>query len=335
MLRQLTAYTVALNVVLAISSRAMAQEPAFVAIQPPDGDGTATFAFDISNRGDIVGAYNAAPDGHRYGFLRTADGRFTRINVPGSFRTHADGITSRGDIVGWYAPGPGENHGFLLKNTGQLIRIDVPGAVVTRAIGINERGNIVGFYCLLPPASTCGSQNNSAHGFLLRDGVLSTIDVPGALQTEAYKINGARQILGRYVTTGGTSHLFLMSEDDFTTIDAPDALQTGIDGANAGLNSHGDVVGDYCPAAPCDVFFEHTVHGFLLTEDGNNFRRIDVRGAAGTSAYGINARGDIVGVAQIDATHAVGFLRVVRERAGDEDNERDDQTHRDDDHSNR
>jgi uncharacterized membrane protein len=54
------------------------------------------------------------------------------------------------------------------------------------------------------------------------------------------------------------------------------------------------------------------VHGFLLRE--GEFTTIDVPGAIATSAYGINARGDIVGGFNIDASHAVGFLRTRGER---------------------
>jgi len=53
-------------------------------------------------------------------------------------------------------------------------------------------------------------------------------------------------------------------------------------------------------------------HGFLRSE--GEFTTIDVPGAIATSAYGINARGDIAGAFNIDASHAVGFLRTRGER---------------------
>ena len=302
--------------------------PTFTTIEPPDGDGTITFLFDINDRGEIVGAYNSTPSGHRYGFLRSNDGEFTRINFPESFRTHADGINPGGDIVGWYARVPGEFHGYLRKKNGEFIQIDFPGAKATKAIGIDPRGDIVGIYCL-DISRQCAKGNKNDHGFLLSEGEFTTIDFPGALETEAYKINPRGQILGSYVDPEGRSHLFLLSEREFTTsnipgafetvslppippqlwfttIDFPGAVETAIDGANAGLNARGDIVGDYCavPPLPCKP---QNVHGLLLSE--GEFTTIDVPGALGTSAYGINARGDIVGFFNVDANHIIGFLR--------------------------
>ena len=309
----------ALSFVLALVPRAPAQDedPTFTTIQPPDADGTFTSLFDINDRGDMVGAYNAAPDRHRSGFLRTEDGEFTRIDFPGSFRTHADAINRSGDIVGWYAV-QGKIRGYLRTKDGEFSQIDFPGATDTRPVGINSRGDIVGFYCVDTAVPQCGLVvNNRTHGFLLSEGKFTTIDVPGALGTQAYKINLHGQILGRYRDAGPErrSHLFLLSEGKFTTIDFPGAVETGVDGANAGLNSRGDIVGDYCDIspAPCISYpLNGNVHGFLLRE--GEFTTIDVPGAIATSPYGINARGAIVGTFNIDASHALGFLRTGGER---------------------
>jgi hypothetical protein len=111
-------------------------------------------------------------------------------------------------------------------------------------------------------------------------------------------------IFGKYVSADGRSHLFLYG-DEFLELDFPRAVATGVNGANAGVNAHGDIAGDYCSATPCR-FDNGTVHGFVLTDDG--FATIDVPGAVATSAYGINARGDIVGPYNSDASHTVGFL---------------------------
>ena len=315
----------ALSFVLALVPRAPAQDedPTYTTIQPPDADGTFTFLFDINDRGDIVGAYNAAPDRHRSGFLRTEDGEFTRIDFPRSFRTHADAINRSGDIVGWYARVPGEIHGYLRTKDGEFSQIDFLGATDTRStdtrpVGINSRGDIVGFYCVNTSAPQCGLVvNNRTHGFLLSEGKFTTIDVPDALGTQAYKINLHGQILGRYrdADPERRSHLFLLSEGKFTMIDFPGAVETGVDGANAGLNSRGAIVGDYCDIspAPCISYpLNGNVHSFLLRE--GEFTTIDVPGAIATSAYGINARGDIAGAFNIDASHAVGFLRTRGER---------------------
>src|SRR5215831_20760384 len=76
--------------------------------------------------------------------LAGEDPTFTTIDFPGASFTSAQGITPRGDIVGFYfrADVP---HGFLLSG-GEFTSIDFPGAYGTFAQGINRRGDIVGLY---------------------------------------------------------------------------------------------------------------------------------------------------------------------------------------------
>jgi hypothetical protein len=63
---------------------------------------------------------------------------------------------------------------------------------------ISRHGQIVGFSQI----SCC------MHGFLLDDGVYTTIDVPGAANTFVWKIKG-RRIVGAYMDTNGLTHGFL------------------------------------------------------------------------------------------------------------------------------
>ena len=79
--------------------------------------------------------------------------------------------------------------------------VDVPGASGTLATGINNRGQIVGIYY-----DTAGN----SHGFLLKRGNFSTVDVPGSLvgvfgtlQTEANGINPEGDIVGDYYAPPG------------------------------------------------------------------------------------------------------------------------------------
>ena len=71
----------------------------------------------------------------------------------------------------------------------------------TIATGIGPNGEIVGIY---------GDSSFNEHGFLLKDGVFTTIDVPGSLvgvtgtlQTEANGINGAGDVVGDYFAPPG------------------------------------------------------------------------------------------------------------------------------------
>ena len=62
-----------------------------------------------------------------------------------------------------------ERRGENLAQTFTFTTFDVPGAVLTIAQGINARGDIVGFY---------NDAGLKRHGFLMRDGVFTTIDNP-------------------------------------------------------------------------------------------------------------------------------------------------------------
>ena len=91
------------------------------------------------------------------------------------------------------------------EKTGQAAftfrNIDVPGASATLATGINAPGAVVGIYY---------DSSGNSHGFLLKRGAFSTVDVPGSLvgvsgtlQTEANGINNAGDIVGDYYAPPG------------------------------------------------------------------------------------------------------------------------------------
>jgi len=81
----------------------------------------------------------------------------------------------------------------------------------------------------------------------------TTIDVPGALNTQAFGINPAGQIVGDYLDSSFGQHGFLMGEHGtFTTIDVPGARST----AAFGINPAGQIVGSYLDSSS-------TGHGFV------------------------------------------------------------------------
>src|SRR5215470_10683204 len=57
---------------------------------------------------------------------------FTSFDVPGATLTHVNGINARGDIVGWYLDGSGQQHGFVRDQSG-FSAIDFPGSLGTIA----------------------------------------------------------------------------------------------------------------------------------------------------------------------------------------------------------
>ena len=186
-----------------------------------------------------------------------------------------------------------------LSEEQRFTTIDVPGASNSGPFGINARGDIVGDY------------DTDQHGFLMTQGNFFTIDFPGASSTAGRGINAEGDIVGFYCREGvapqrlcnGTGlHGFLLSKSTFTTVDVPGASST----AAYAINPEGDIVGDYSSAVgPCGAVPGPGCHGFLLSK--GTFTTIDVPGAFGTTARGINPKGNIVGFF-FDATGFHGFL---------------------------
>jgi uncharacterized membrane protein len=120
-------------------------------IDVPGAIGTA--AFDLNDRGEVVGIYadpkEGDPKGTTHGF-RLRKGAFSTIDPPGAvdiegtpgFRATAPlGINNRGQVVGQYADAQGL-HAYLLDK-GRYKTIDPRGVPGTVAADINDRGQIV------------------------------------------------------------------------------------------------------------------------------------------------------------------------------------------------
>jgi uncharacterized membrane protein len=124
------------------------------------------------------------------------------------------------------------------------IDVDRPGVLATRAFGINPEGDIVGAY----------DDATGTHGYLLSNGVLTTVDVPReepfrAVRTEAYGINSRGDIIGRYTRAGRAGVLgFLLSHGRFTDISVADPKAA--DGKHVvtlptKIGASGEIVGCY------------------------------------------------------------------------------------------
>ncbi|MGA2184574.1 MAG: NHL repeat-containing protein, partial [Bryobacteraceae bacterium] len=157
---------------------------------------------------------------------------------------------------------------------------------MTQPKGINDPGQIVGFYINGPPGS---------HGFLLNHGTYTSIDYPGAGQTQVWGISGNGAIVGTYNDTAtcgncyGQTHSFLLSGGVFTTLPEAPGSMAGTTAARS-INSSGHIVGSYVDPCYCKA------HAFLLS--GGVFTTIDFPGFFSSWAAGINDSGEIVGTGE-------------------------------------
>ena len=231
-----------------------------------------TVAHGINASGAIVGFYSR--DGFFHGFVLD-NGTFSTIDVPGASVTVAYGINARRQIVGYYIDFRSFVHGFVLKN-GTFTTIDFPGTSFTVAYGINDLGQIAGYYSrggslhgfvlkkgaftTIDVAGVAYGINNfgkivgfdffDSEAFVLESGVSETINVPSAILTHAYGINGVGQIVGDY-NSGGLSHGFVLDEGIFTTMDVPGSSFT----VAYAINTLRQIVGFYVAGG--------ITHGFI------------------------------------------------------------------------
>jgi probable HAF family extracellular repeat protein len=166
--------------------------------------------------------------------------------------------------------------------TSEFLKIGFPGAAWTFAYGVNASGDVVGRY---------GDDADRTHGFLLREGVYTTIDFPGAVWTSALGINDAGHIVGRYLNADSSvSHGYLLNDLGYHSIDVPEATYT----LAASINAGGNIVGWY-------VDREDRTHAFLMSD--GRFTTIDIPGRGDSFGYGIGSSNEVVG-----ETSGSGFL---------------------------
>jgi hypothetical protein len=198
---------------------------------------------------------------------------FTRIDLPGAVEAHGQGINNRGDLAGNAIDASGVLRGWIRAKDGTLTyyNFGVPGT--TEVNGLNDTGVAWGGYL---------GADDIAHGFVLRHGVKTDLDLPGAFATVPIGINNRGFVSGVVVDAGGV-HGFTGTEGAYAVFDypAPGVAVTLL----FGNNERGQVPGVY--------FDAQGGHGFL--KSGSTLVPIHFPGSAYTQPATINNSGDIVG----------------------------------------
>lgn len=220
---------------------------------------------------------------------------YTSLDDPAGNLTTARGISNRGDIVGAYRVTPPRH--ALLVSKGQyfpLAPTSLLAADYSEAFKINNRGDVVGSYI---------GDDGFFHGFLLRKGVLTTLDFPGASQTEPYGINDSGVVVGEWDILDAEGNLlayhgFVWRNGNFAEVEFPGSGDTAL----VGINASGDYVGIWDSGIT-----DPTAHGFAFLK--GSFTSFDVPGGAFTQADDISDNGQVVGV-YLDAVGVEhGFLK--------------------------
>jgi uncharacterized membrane protein len=226
--------------------------------------------------------------------------KFTSLDFPGGTLTTGRGINKYGDIVGAYSVG-GPRHALLIKK-GQYIPIapdSILGINYSEATSINDRGDITGQMI---------DENGFVHGFLVIDGVVTILDVPGASDSFALGINDSRLVVGYWDlltdpldpnSSYQANLAFTWKDGAFidTQINFPGAVGALPGSALFGVNSRGDLSGVWLP--DLNGIIEH---GFVCPKTAPCFSYdAPAPGTFFTDGKGINDYGQIVGIYTTDA----------------------------------
>ena len=176
-----------------------------------------------------------------HGFLRTPDGTFTTIDLPGAFFTEVLAINPAGVIVGDFCNAVTCFQAFVRTPDGTFTVINANAGI---PFGINPAGAITGttadgsnsgylrspdgtFITFNPPGSTATASpspstrrarsrgstfgaNFGAHGFVRApDGTFTTFDPPGSTYTFPTAINAGGVITGEFPDASGVGHGFV------------------------------------------------------------------------------------------------------------------------------
>jgi len=158
--------------------------------------------------------------------------------------------------------------------------IDVPSEMGTEVNG-NSPHAIAGQYGFQP-------NGNPLHGFVLKNGSFTTIDVPialdpGVFATQVDGINAPGQLVGTYFV-GSTNHGFFENNGNFIKLDPANIRSQG-----GGINAKGQVSGTYRTPVVLPDGSDQKRHGFIWSN--GTFTTFNVPGdhpVFGTVAFGIN-----------------------------------------------
>ena len=243
--------------------------------------GSASWAWDVNDAGQVVGRSNIRGDGAFHAFL-WENGTMTDLGtLQGGQDSWAYGINSSGQVVGWTNISNQKTafrySGGTMTNLGNL------GGTHSQAFGINDYGQISGWSLQAP--------SGHYHGFFLTGGTMIDMGefVFGGCQNYGHKLNNAGKVVGQGYVQPSNYHAYIWSlAQDYTDLD-PTAT-VGSASLSWAINNSDQVVG-------------WKEYAFLQNEavlwDNGVLHWLGRLGGAHSKAYGLNEDGQVVGYSEI------------------------------------
>ena len=215
------------------------------------------------------------------GYIRWANGGVQKYKFPGATETHLSKRNASGVIVG----DVDFNHGLIVTGS-SATTIDYPGAPQTMLTGINKWDSMVGTYQYNDDADFGPEWT----GFKMwKNGSFTSIDAPGALNTNPNSISDTGIVVGWYVAAAEAvpfaadpSHGFVLANGVYKTVSYPNAFSTSLND----INSAGIIVGSWGDS-------DGNGGGFLFVN--GKFKDVLTPGGASTAVNGINDNGYVTG----------------------------------------
>jgi hypothetical protein len=268
----------------------------FINFDGPTPNSAGTTINAISNSGTVVG-FTTVDNVHFNNF--TANPLRSKVanplNISGSTTAMANGVNSRGTVVGT------DGNGDAFYTTGGKLKTFIPlGGSTAVAFGVNDNGTIVGQY--VTSTATPGFITVNGKSFI-------TINAPsGPNVVNAQGVNRSGLVVGFYVGTDGQDHGFMASErsaHDGVVVGTPIKdptipVVTGEPGATfvfsqiLAVNDRGIAVGYYGDSTTSQhgfIYNTHTGQYTFLDDPSEAFNN----GVEVTQITGINNSGEITG----------------------------------------
>lgn len=266
---------------------AAAQDENFAIFQLPAVDGIGGAAESLTQAGRIAGVSDFEAGIYYHATIWETNGNLIDL---GSFRgdlSSAHDINEVGEVVGWGGETVfGDQHAFLWRE-GQMIDLGTLGGEESEAHAINDLSQVAGY---------SDYEGGSGGGFLWESGKMTALPTLGRSGGTAYDINNASQVVGRSVDPDGNGKAVLWENGGVIAL----PTLTSDPSTALAINELGEIVGQ--SDGPNDnAHAVAWVNGQILDLHNSEL-------GIGSSAWGINNVGQIVGWVGRQPSNVYGFL---------------------------